>query len=220
VFSVRYDPQAPLAGGVQMSSEGGTNESDDSAAADYPIAQVSAVLEQLRSGDHESTAKLLPLVYNELRKLANTLLRRERSDHTLQATALVHETFLRLSGQSERVWRDRAHFIGFAAHSMRQILVDHARTSRAAKRVPAANKISLDQGVVSCQERSGELLALDDALNRLAELSERQSRIVELRFFGGLTVEEAAEVLGISEKTVKREWSLARAWLYSELRRV
>jgi RNA polymerase sigma-70 factor (ECF subfamily) len=191
----------------------------DDNADDYPIEQVSAALEQLKSGDHESTAKLLPLVYNELRKLANTYLRRERADHTLQATALVHETFLRLAGQSDRVWQNRAHFIGFAAHSMRQILVDHARTSRAGKRVPADRKISLDQNALLCQDRSAELLALDDALNRLARLSERQSRIVELRFFGGLTVEDAAKVLGISEKTVKREWSLARTWLYSELRK-
>jgi len=186
--------------------------------AEFPLAQLSAVLERLNAGDHDSTAKLLPLVYNELRKLAATLLRSERSDHTLQATALVHETYMRIS-PSDRIWVNREHFIGFAAHTMRQILVDHARTSGAAKRVPAGHKISIDDAVLFCEQRADELVALDDALNRLAQLSKRQSRIVELRFFGGLTVQEAAKVLGVSEKTIKREWSIARAWLYDELRR-
>jgi RNA polymerase sigma factor (TIGR02999 family) len=210
LFSVAFEV-------VQMSGAAGSSSEDS--GVDFPTAQITAALDQLRYGDQESTDRLLPLVYNELRQLANRLLRRERANHTLQATALVHETFLRMSAHSEQVWQDRAHFIGFAAHSMRQILVDHARTSRAAKRVPAESKISLDQNVMSLQEKSAELIALDDALNQLAGLSERQSSIVELRFFAGLTVEETAEVLGVSEKTVKRDWSLARAWLYAELRR-
>lgn len=186
---------------------------------DYSVIQISAALDQLKADQGEPIARLIPLVYSELRKLASSFLRRERHDHTLQATALVHEAFLRLSSQNKRQWESRAQFIGFAARSMRQILVDHARNSNAAKRTRPPGEVGLEHGVTAYQERTDDLLALDAALQRLAELSERQSRVVELRFFGGLTVEAVAQLLGISEKTVKREWSLARAWLYSELRK-
>jgi RNA polymerase sigma-70 factor (ECF subfamily) len=175
------------------------------------------LLGQLRSGDEQAAAKLLPLVYNELRSVASRYLRKERSDHTLQPTALVHETYLRLVREDERNWRNRAHFIAVAAHLMRQILVDHARGCMAEKRIPRKHQIPIEDAVIFSPERSEELLALDDALTRLHELSERQARIVELRFFGGLSVEETAEVIGISPKTVKRDWSVARAWLHGEI---
>jgi len=191
----------------------------ESESSDPHLVEISEALERLRSGDPKSTAALVPVVYNELRKLARSLLRRERPHHTLQATALVHETFLRLASQSERLWENRAQFIGFAARSMRQILVDHARMSNAAKRLPPGTNIRLEGTDALANTPSDQLVALDDALQRLEKLSERQSRIVELRFFGGLTVEDTAKVLQISEKTVKREWSLARAWLHSELQK-
>ncbi len=160
----------------------------------------------------------MPLVYAELRSLARRYLRRERSDHTLQATALVHEAYLRLVDQRGVTWQNRAHFFGVAAQAMRRILVDHARRHHAAKRGGPAFKISLDDVVVAAQERSDDVLALDDALTRLTALDPRQGQIVELRVFSGLTVEETAEALGISPATVKREWMSAKAWLTREVR--
>lgn len=156
----------------------------------------------------------MPLVYSELRKLAQHYLRRERSDHTLQSTALVHEAYLRLAGQSAPQWQNRAHFFGIAAHLMRQILVEHARSRGAAKRGGGATRITLDASLAIAQQNEVDVIVLDKALQDLTELDAQQGRIVELRFFGGLTIEDTSEVLGISPATVKREWVTARAWLF------
>jgi RNA polymerase sigma factor (TIGR02999 family) len=160
----------------------------------------------------------MPLVYGELRRLAHYYLQRERSDHTLQSTALVHEAYLRLAGQNPPHWQNRAHFFGIAAHLMRQILVEYARAHSAAKRGGANPcKLALDEALQLPQQVDVDVIALDSALRRLNELDEQQSRIVELRFFAGLTIEDTSEVLGISPATVKRDWTSARAWLHREI---
>jgi RNA polymerase sigma factor (TIGR02999 family) len=156
----------------------------------------------------------MPLVYDELRRLARYYLRQERTDHTLQSTALVHEAYLRLAGGNAPQWQNRAHFFGVAAHLMRQILVEHARGHDAAKRGGSAIKLALDDAVALPRQIDVDVVALDKALNELSELDAQQSRIVELRFFGGLTIEDTSEVLRISPATVKRDWVTARAWLY------
>lgn len=156
----------------------------------------------------------MPLVYDELRRLARHYLRLERSDHTLQSTALVHEAYLRLAGQNPPQWQNRAHFFGIAAHIMRQILVEHARSRGAAKRGGNACKLALDETVALAQQVDVDVIALDKALQELSKLDAQQSRIVELRFFTGLTIEDTSEVLGISPATVKRDWITARAWLF------
>ena len=160
----------------------------------------------------------MPLVYSELRQLAQHYLRKERSDHTLQSTALVHEAYLRLAGQSPPQWQNRAHFFGIAAHLMRQILVEHARGRAAAKRGGGATRMTLDESLgmsmAIAQQNEVDVIVLDKALQDLTELDAQQGRIVELRFFGGLTIEDTSEVLGISPATVKREWVTARAWLF------
>ncbi|MGA9996167.1 MAG: sigma-70 family RNA polymerase sigma factor [Pyrinomonadaceae bacterium] len=180
--------------------------------------EVTLMLVELREGDPGAPAKLMPLVYNELRRLAHSYMKRERPDHTLQATALVHEAYMRLVGQTDIAWQNRAHFFGFAARLMRQILMERARRSRAARHGGGLRKLSLDAAVsFSETSRDIDLIALDEALIHLASFDERQSRIVELRFFGGLTIEEAAEVIGVSSATVKREWDMAKAWLYGQL---
>ena len=162
----------------------------------------------------------MPLVYGELRRLAHHYLQRERSDHTLQSTALVHEAYLRLAGQNPPQWQNRAHFFGIAAHVMRQILVEYARAHTAAKRGGAsACKLTLDEALELPQKVDVDVIALDGALDRLTELDPQQSRIVELRFFAGLTIEDTSEVMGISPATVKRDWTSARAWLYREIDR-
>lgn len=178
--------------------------------------EITRLLGELRAGRQDAASRLVPVVYGELRRMAAHYMRWERQDHTLQPTALVHEAYLRLVGQRED-WRNRAHFFGVAAQLMRRILVDHARGHQAEKRGGAWPKVSLDEAFVYSQEKSGELLAIDEALARLEQWDPRQSRIVELRFFVGLTVEETAEVLGVSPKTVKRDWSVARAWLRGEM---
>ena len=169
-------------------------------------------------GDEQALDRLTPFVYDELRRLARSYLRRERPDHTLQPTALVHEAYVRLMDLGKLDWQNRAHFLGVAARLMRQILVDHARSRRAAKRGSGGEKLSLDLAVAQPEEREVDLLAVDEALSSLARLDPEQSRIVELRFFGGLTIEETAEVLGVSPSTAKREWRLARAWLYRRMK--
>jgi RNA polymerase sigma factor (TIGR02999 family) len=179
---------------------------------------VTALLRDWSGGDPRALERLMPLVYGELRKLAASYLRRERSDHTLQPTALVHEAYLRLVDQRGVDWHNRAHFFGIAARMMRRILVDHARRRQAAKRDGAAYRISGSGDLVEAGH-DPDLLALNSALDGLEALDPRQARIIELRFFGGLTVEETAEVVGISTATVKREWQTARAWLARELRR-
>lgn len=171
----------------------------------------------LQGGSPEVAEQLIPLVYAELRELAVSYLRRERADHTLQPTALVHEAYLRLVDQRNTTWQNRAHFFGIAAQAMRRILLDHARRKRAGKREGAATRVTLDEGVAEAPQRSIDLIALDVALERLKSLDERQYKVVELRFFGGLDVDQTAEVLGISPATVKRDWTYAKAWLHREL---
>lgn len=172
-----------------------------------------------RDGDREALDTLMPLVYAELRRLAQHYLRQERSDHTLQSTALVHEAYLRLAGQNPPQWQNRAHFFGIAAHVMRQILVEYARAHNTEKRGGGACKLTLDAALDIQQKTDVDVIALDDALDRLCELDPQQSRIVELRFFAGLTIEDTAEVIGISPATVKRDWTSARAWLHREIAR-
>lgn len=171
-----------------------------------------------RAGDQEALQALVPLVYKELRAVAHGYLKRERPGHTLQTTALVHEAYLRLADQRPLETENRAHFIGVAARLMRQILVDYARGHRAAKRGPD-RKVELEAALVVPQMPKADVVALDDALDELAQVDEQQSRIVELRFFGGLTTEEAAEVLGISRSTAKRDWNVAKAWLFRQMKR-
>jgi RNA polymerase sigma-70 factor (ECF subfamily) len=179
---------------------------------------VTVLLAEVTKGDQQAASELVPLVYDELRRLAGRYMRRERADHTLQATALVHEAYLKLVQHQSVDWQNRAHFFGIAAQVMRHILVDHARGHGREKRGAGQQLVSLEEALVFSPEKSVELLKLDESLDRLAKLDPRQSRIVELRFFGGLTVEETAHVLGISPKTVKREWSVAKAWLHGDLR--
>ena len=168
------------------------------------------------NGDQSAFDKLMPLIDEELRRLAHRYMSRERAGHTLQTTALVNEAFVRLVNRNVN-WQNRAHFFGIAAQLMRTILVDHARSHACAKRGGGAFKLELDEALVVSQKKAAEVIALDDALKELARLDPQQSRIVELRFFGGLTVEETAEVLHLSPATIKREWSTAKAWLYHEL---
>jgi len=171
-----------------------------------------------RAGDQAALQALVPLVYKELRAVAHGYLRRERPGHTLQTTALVHEAYLRLADQRPFSTENRAHFVGVAARLMRQILVDYARSHRAAKRGPD-HKLDLDAALAIPKMPNADVVAIDDALNALAQVDEQQSRIVELRFFGGLTTEEAAEVLGISRSTAKRDWNVAKAWLTRQMKR-
>jgi RNA polymerase sigma factor (TIGR02999 family) len=178
---------------------------------------ITELLKNAQTGDRAALDRLLPLVYDELRKLASYQLRRERANHTLQPTALVHEAYLRLINQREVVWQDRAQFFGLAAQMMRRILVNYALAHKAEKRGGNEPVISLDEAVSFAAEREVNLVLLDAALSRLAELDAAQCRIVELRFFGGLTVEEVAEVMKISTATVKREWRSAKAWLYEQI---
>jgi len=180
--------------------------------------EVTVLLSALTRGDQDAGAKLIPVVYEELRRLAGSYMRRERADHTLQATALVHEAYLKLVEQQSVNWQSRAHFFGVAAQLMRRILIDHARGHLRQKRGGEYKKVALNEAFVFSPEQSAELLAVDASLERLAKLDERQARVVELRFFGGLSVEEAASVLGISPKTVKRDWAVAKAWLYADLK--
>jgi RNA polymerase sigma factor (TIGR02999 family) len=168
-------------------------------------------------GDLDARDALMPLVYGELRRQAATYLRRERTDHTLQPTALVHEAYLRLVGQERVVWQDRAHFFGVAAQMMRRILVDHARQHRRAKRPGCAVKVTLDDRIGAAAPPDCELLLLDEALTELTAIDPQQGRIVELRYFGGLTESEVASVLATSRSTVTREWHTARAWLYRRM---
>ena len=185
---------------------------------DFSSAEVTALLGELAKGNADAGPRLIPLVYEELRRMADRYMRRERSDHTLQTTALVNEAYLKLVDQHSVTWQSRAHFFGVAAQVMRRVLVDHARGHIREKRGGGVVPVSLDEAMVVSPERSEEFLELDRALDRLAALDSRQAKIVELRFFGGLTVEETAEILGISPKTVKRDWAVAKAWLHGELK--
>src|SRR2546422_5832457 len=179
--------------------------------------EVTQLLIQWSNGDKAALDKLMPLIYSELRQVARHYMSRERPGHTLQTTALVNEAYVRLVNRKGVHWQNRAHFFAIAAQLMRSILVDHARSHAYAKRGGGARKIALDEALAVSQQRAADVVALDDALKRLAEIDPQQSRIVELKFFGGLTIEETAEVLGLSPATIKREWSTAKAWLYHEL---
>ena len=180
---------------------------------------VTALLLDWSNGNKESLDKLIPVVYHELRRQAARHLRRERREHTLQTTALIHEAYLRLVDQKNVRWQNRAHFFGIAAKLMRQILVDHARKHHAAKRGGMDIKLSLEEAMLTSEEQDMNLVALDEALDRLAEIDPQQSQIVELKFFSGLSVEETAHVLDVSARTVKRDWNVAKAWLRRELSR-
>lgn len=177
---------------------------------------ITQLLIQLSNGDQSVVETLLPVVYDELKKLAAGYLRRERIDHTLQPTALVHDAYLKLIDQHSVSWQNRAHFFGIAAQVMRRILIDHARAHQAGKR-GGAGKLQLNESIDKAVERSAELIRLDDALDALKKVDPQNARLVELRYFGGLTFEEAAEVLGVSLITVKRHWRVARAFLYGQL---
>ena len=181
--------------------------------------EVTQLLIAWSNGDKAALNKLMPLIYHELRQLARHYMNRERPGHTLQTTALVNEAYVRLVNRKGVHWQNRAHFFAIAAQLMRTILVDHARSHAYAKRGGGAHKIALDDAMVVSQKRAAEVVALDDALKRLNEIDPQQSKIVEMKFFGGLTIEETAEVLGLSPATIKREWSSAKAWLYHELSR-
>ena len=182
-----------------------------------PSHSTSRLLRAWGRGDLQARDDLLPLVYRELRRQAAGYLRHERADHTLQPTALVHEAYLRLAGQERIAWQNRAQFFGVAAQMMRRILVDHARGRRAAKRPGAAIKVAFDERAGATQPRDCELLALDEALNELTTIDPRLGRIVELRYFGGLSEQEVANVLATSRSTITREWQTARTWLYRRM---
>jgi RNA polymerase sigma factor (TIGR02999 family) len=179
--------------------------------------EVTQLLKKAQSGDRESLDRLLPLIYDELRRVAANQLQKERGNHTLQATALVHEAYLRLLEQREVDWQNRAHFFSIAAEMMRRILVNYAVQRNAQKRGDGSARLSLEEAMSFSDEKDFDLISLDDALKQLAEYDALQARIVELRFFGGLTIEETAEVLDISDSTVKREWRMAKAWLKTKL---
>jgi RNA polymerase sigma-70 factor (ECF subfamily) len=179
--------------------------------------EVTVLLADWRGGDEGALAKLIPLVQPELHRLAHHYMSRERAGHTLQTTALLDEAYLLLVDHTKRNWQNRTHFVAAAAQLMRRIMVDHARERHALKRGGGTLKVTLDEAAAVTETRSEELLALDDALERLAGLDLRKSQIVELRYFGGLTVEETAEFLKLSQRTVEREWNMAKAWLYRAL---
>jgi RNA polymerase sigma factor (TIGR02999 family) len=179
---------------------------------------VTSILKRASAGDESAVNRLLPLVYDELRALAESYLRRERPDLTLQATALVHEAYVRLIKQEDVEWQNRAHFFAIAAQAIRRILVDHARGHDRAKRGGGRQRVRLDDDIATADERDLDLLAVDEALEKLARVYPRQAQIVELRFFGGLALKEIAELLKVSPRTVDGDWSVARAWLRRELR--
>lgn len=182
-----------------------------------PTHELTQLLMAWSDGDRAALDKLTPLVYEELRRLAHSYMNRERKGHTLQTTALVNEAYLRLFNREEIHWQNRAHFFAIAAQLMRRILVDHARGRTSQKRGGKAQMVSLDEAAIISQERASEVIALDEALKGLALIDPQQSRIVELRFFGGLSVDETAEVLSLSPATIKREWSSAKLWLHREI---
>lgn len=179
--------------------------------------QATQLLKALRAGDGAAAERLLPLVYAELHRVANAYMRRERPDHTLQPTALINEAYLRLI-REDVDWNSRAHFVGFAAHVMRRVLVDYARARHAEQRGGGAERVELREELAIAPERLEEITLLDEALERLAKREPRQARVVELRYFGGLSIEQIGSALGVAPRTVKRDWALARIWLFEELR--
>jgi RNA polymerase sigma factor (TIGR02999 family) len=206
-FGFAFTPSSPKGGAVVPSS------------SNHSQTQVTQLLTRWSGGDSSARDVLIPLVYDELRRLARSFLAGQRSDHTLQSTALVHEAYLRLVGRTSIHFENRAHFFAVAAQLMRRILVDHARKHNAAKRGGNSLTLVLDETVALPSDPQIDVAALDDALNTLATLDSRQANIVEMRFFGGLSIDETSTVLGISPATVKREWTTARTWLYDEMTR-
>jgi len=180
-------------------------------------AGITALLQLAKQGDVRAESDLLPLIYHQLRAIARGQMGRERPDHTLQPTILVHEAFLQLVGNSHIEWSNRAHFFALASIVMRRFLVNHAKAARAQKRPGARQKVQFESALIFVQTQNTDYLALDEALGRLAQWDPRQSRVVEMHFFGGLGFDEIAEVLGVSDRTAKRDWTMARAWLYREL---
>lgn len=181
-------------------------------------AEVTSLLNKLAAGDQEAAAKLVPLVYDELRRIAASRMRRERPDHTLQTTGLVHEAYMKLTAQRNAKWQNRQQFFGVASRVMRRILVDYARGQQRSRRGGKQQKIQLDEILLVSPDRTDEVLAVNESLSKLEKLDPRQGRIVELRYFGGLTNEEIAEMVGVSTKTVTRELNVAKAWLYGDLK--
>jgi len=181
--------------------------------------EITELLVAWGNGNRAALDKLTPLVYDELHRLAHQYMRKERPGHTLQTSALLNEAFVRLVDQRDVQWRNRAHFFGIAAQMMRRILVDYARSRQYAKRGGGGQRVSLDDAMVVSEARAAEVVSLDDALTALADVDQRKSQIVELRFFGGLSIDETAEVLGVSPGTVMRDWTLAKAWLLREINR-
>jgi RNA polymerase sigma factor (TIGR02999 family) len=179
--------------------------------------QITQLLQKWQDGNNEALETLMPLVYAELKRLAGSYLRRERPDHTLQSAALVNEAYLRLVDQTQTQWQNKAHFFGIAAQMMRRILADHARGHNAAKRAAGMPELELNEAVAQAQTKSVDLLDLEEALQKLEKLDAQQGKIVELRFFSGLSIDDTANVLGISPATVKRDWAAARAWLFREV---
>jgi RNA polymerase sigma-70 factor, ECF subfamily len=180
--------------------------------------EITKMLRAWSEGDRAAADQFMPVIYDELRRQAHRFLNRERANHTLQTTALVHEAYLRLTEQRDVSWQNRAQFFGLAAQMMRRILVNYAVNRKRDKRGGSAERLQLDETIqIQAADKSIKLIELDEALNRLAKLDERQARVIELRYFGGLTIEETAEVMGISPPTVKREWNMAKTWLRSEL---
>src|ERR1700681_586901 len=182
-------------------------------------AAITQLLIEWGNGNQAALEDLMPIVYPELHKMAKRYMNQQNPIHTLQTTALIHEAYLRLAGDAARQWQNRAHFFGVAAKAMRHVLVDHARTTHAAKRGGAVRALRLDEDIDTSGERMAQLIALDDALTDLAKLHPRQSEVIELRFFGGLSVEETADLLKVSPETVARDWRIAKAWLHGELNR-
>jgi RNA polymerase sigma factor (TIGR02999 family) len=197
---------------------GARNNREPTNVTTVASGQITGLLVDWSKGDQSALEALTPLLYQELRRLARSYMRRERPEHTLQSTALVHEAYMRLIDQKVE-WKSRSHFFAIAAQMMRRILVDHAKKSQTAKRGSGARPLSLAEPLIIPPEPSKDLVALDEALNRLAEHDPQRSQIVELRFFGGLSNEESAAVLGVSPATVQRQWAGARAWLYREISR-
>jgi RNA polymerase sigma factor (TIGR02999 family) len=179
--------------------------------------EVTRLLSQMKEGNQEAAGQLVPLVYRELRRMAAAYMQRERPDHTLQATALVNEAYLRLAGGSQPSLQNRAHFFAIAAHAMRQVLMDYGRQHRAGKRGGGARKVDIDAELFIAPGALEDVIAVDEALERLEKIDPRQSQLIELRFFAGLSVEDAADVMGVSPITIKREWRSAKAWLLREL---
>lgn len=214
---VRIEGATPLTfSRVDLYSESGQRNWPQRRMTRSPNTSVSELLIRLRNGDSEALSVLVPLVYTELRRLAHAYLQRQSPGHTLQSTGLVHELYLKLVDM-DMDWQNRAHFFGVAARVMRGILVDHARGQHAKKRGGGALRISLAEDLLLQEQRSVDLMMLDDTLKQLAALDPRQGQIVELKFFGGLSNEETAEAIGVSAATVKREWALARAWIYRKM---